>query len=1114
MKRNLTHSGTHVRRLALALLLTCCLVLLTGCMGNGSPEDWYNIGRQEMSLGHDEAALEAFQKAGHTQQSDLYIRYLTAWGLAREGRDLEAAEAFEGLGDFLDSREEAASFRVRQVEKSYQTALNLFYEKRWGEAQEALRAFEDREDVPNLIRYAEAMELRDEAPDSAIGLFLSLGSWRDSRDQAERLEKAMLEGYFQAALREMDKADWDAGIRALETLIERTENGIAGPEEAFPNLDEAKQLLSYAEAQKVFSEGDWLKAESMFRALGFLRDSRAMAELSHASWVRDMQKDALSLEGTGDFEAALSILEALGSEADPFQVLRVKVRLMEGEDRFEEAVAMLETRAEETEDNQAQVEALLEEVRGHQRAHFLSEGIQAFEKGDMETASLLLSRCEDMQEAENYLLYLQALEYLEAGDAQDARDLFEGLGDFADAQARAEALREAWEEDVLKRAVEAYEDGNEIVAVQLFSQVSGREEAQRYLVRMQAALQLLHGDWDSSARAFEELGDDALAKELLQSAEYMQARKTYTEALSAIEEGDMDRAEELMAVSSMVSESAPYRHYFAGKKALEREAFDEAARELSQADGVLDTEELLLAVRKAKERADVESAIRVLEEEGTAHIPEILYDSDDVPEDMKAYVNARALETEDPETAIELYRQVGDVLDAADRTEALEERVQAERLGMAVSLARGGALQEALDLVADDPGDDAEMLRSYCRARLMEEQDTAGSREEAADIYEELGDYLDVPERIRHLDAIAWREAMLSALRDGNLEGAAHLLEDRETLSGEGDADAWMTYYLQGRMLEEEGRYGEAAASYLSLLDLFLDAGERYETVSEQAEEADATGVLHAFKEGNVEPVEDYLAPLLDGEMRNCILHLCASRMMDEGRQEDAQLILGILGEQADADATETDEPSQLVLDERWDEAREAFLARAICEDEETRKDADRYLLYIEARVAENRGSLHTAAKLYELLTDFLDSRERLAKAEEVLDQERLLYAPGRDAGEDQAVTTESGLEETVDTGNDLEAAEEPVTTESDLAEPVAPESDLEAAEVPVSTASDLVETVTTESDLEAAEVPVTTASDLEETVATGSDLEAAEAPVATASDLVEIVATESDIEG
>ena len=165
------------------------------------------------------------------------IQYPQADALFAAGQYERAAEAFEALGEYGDSRERAAGCAYAIRDDEYAAADALFQSGRFEEAMDA---------------------------------FAALGDHRDSADRVAGCQLAILDRAYDEAAALLEAGRYEEAQRAFEALGDHRDS----PQRVL----ECQLAPTYAEAFARYKEGGYAAALMLFGSLGDFRDSRELAD--------------------------------------------------------------------------------------------------------------------------------------------------------------------------------------------------------------------------------------------------------------------------------------------------------------------------------------------------------------------------------------------------------------------------------------------------------------------------------------------------------------------------------------------------------------------------------------------------------------------------------------------------------------------------------------------------------------------------------------------------------------------------------------------------------------------------------------------------------------------
>ena len=237
--------------------------------------------------------------AEEVDEAALEEQYQAAMALY-EAKDYKAAaEAFEALNGYSNSRAMAYDSKELQKRKDYLTAVDMYENGQYYEAREILKGLGDYQRSKHYLYYTEikildieyqqAHDLYDAGEYAAAQeLFASLNGYRDSKDQAKRAEAALLAEqqaaveleWYNKALVFMEEKNY---VAARDAFIQ------AGPcQDATQRMYEAIVMVGHEEidkaAKKALENGEYARAVMLFELNGDYEDSAAQLEAAKEAW--------------------------------------------------------------------------------------------------------------------------------------------------------------------------------------------------------------------------------------------------------------------------------------------------------------------------------------------------------------------------------------------------------------------------------------------------------------------------------------------------------------------------------------------------------------------------------------------------------------------------------------------------------------------------------------------------------------------------------------------------------------------------------------------------------------------------------------------------------------
>ena len=265
-------------------------------------------------------------------------RYKKASSLFKSGEYTQAAEAFEALGDYKDSADQAKAARQ---EADYQAAQELFEKEEYARSAEAFTALGDYKDSKdrasdamkkqevlaarqNLEKYNSASDMAENGlyPDAYM-VFEDLGDYNDSPERSEEMRTARFyegrelfdEGKFDKAydvfmevsgwtfhkeyalIDEKEPEYWAAGCLFNMDRFEDAYNAFKKLGDYMDSPDEAQMCLdeqAYREALSMYKNKKYEDAKKAFDDLDEYKDSEFYSLLCTCHQIYDSLKDLVS----------------------------------------------------------------------------------------------------------------------------------------------------------------------------------------------------------------------------------------------------------------------------------------------------------------------------------------------------------------------------------------------------------------------------------------------------------------------------------------------------------------------------------------------------------------------------------------------------------------------------------------------------------------------------------------------------------------------------------------------------------------------------------------------------------------------------------------------------
>ena len=373
----------------------------------------------------DAAAYYSSQPTYNT--AEMQVAYVSALALEAEGATdpavyLDAAKAFDDLGDFRDAAARAAACR----ETLFQLGETALAEARYTDAAGYYRLQPEYKDGEKRAAYAEAAlveALAAEAPEKyveAAAAFDALGEFGDAADRAAACRETLFQ-LGETALAEARYTD-AAGYYRLQPEYKDGENHAAYAEAALVETLAAEAPEKYAEAAAAFD------------ALGEFGDAADRA----AACRKACYDRAVALVDSGDYSAAQALLTPVKDYADAAQQIdycNARILVVVGD--YPQALPLLVALGDfrDAPAHLAQVQSTL-----------YARATAAFEVGKLTDAAQTLRLLGDYEDASPFAAYAEGLAaeaaWLEGDAAQleAAKAAYAEAGDFRDAAAHLSSV--------------------------------------------------------------------------------------------------------------------------------------------------------------------------------------------------------------------------------------------------------------------------------------------------------------------------------------------------------------------------------------------------------------------------------------------------------------------------------------------------------------------------------------------------------------------------------------------------------------------------------------------------------------------------------------------------
>jgi len=377
-------------------------------------KDIYDRAVKALEEGKYDESAKLFASQDY-EDSEEMISYVNAAKLLSEGKNTEAATAYEAMGEFKDSAEKAASIR----KNIYDRAVKALEEGKYDESAK-LFASQDYEDSEEMISYVNAAKLLSEGKNTeAASAYEAMGEFRDSAEKAASIRKDI----YDRAVKALEEGKYDESAKLF----------------ASQDYEDSEEMISYVNAAKLESNGKFIEAAEAFEDMGDFRDSLSRADNLRMS-VYDKAYEALAMN---DFDLSLSLFSSQDYKESKKMVSYVKASKLEAEDKFIEAAEAYEAMGEYMESDKKAVQI---------RANVYNQANSLFEKGNYAEAKALYALQKEYEDGADMCAYIDGLVHEQKEEYEKALDVFVSLSGFRDADDRSEASRARIYENAWKLA--------------------------------------------------------------------------------------------------------------------------------------------------------------------------------------------------------------------------------------------------------------------------------------------------------------------------------------------------------------------------------------------------------------------------------------------------------------------------------------------------------------------------------------------------------------------------------------------------------------------------------------------------------------------------------------
>ena len=228
------------------------------------------------------------------------------------GEYAEAAELFHQLGEYEDSAEYAL----------YAAALDALQRGKIELARANLLEIAPFKSADRYLRYLDALDAENEGElDSALDIYVSLGSFEDCAERAQTLEAAIPEQAIRQGRQLMSQGDYE-GARDLFLSL----NGYGQSRALSDACTAAIARKAYLAAEDLLGAGDYLGAMNAFAAMGDTLDAAHRAEECRLLLLKQAEEafQAVTLETADALDEQLESLSADAAFAEIRQALAEK----------------------------------------------------------------------------------------------------------------------------------------------------------------------------------------------------------------------------------------------------------------------------------------------------------------------------------------------------------------------------------------------------------------------------------------------------------------------------------------------------------------------------------------------------------------------------------------------------------------------------------------------------------------------------------------------------------------------------------------------------------------------------------------------------------------------
>lgn len=454
------------------------------------------------------------------EQEEAYLSgwYQTAVTDAEAENYAEAYPIFDNLGSYNDSDKMIDYYEARRLEAEGDYISMLKAKRVYDTMPQVVDCADRSSKILETLQtvYKDAQnKMKEGNYEQALKMFASLGSYEDSADLADKLEKEIAnQKLYKAAEDSLSKQDYADAIKKFGEL---------GSYADAKQRKEAIQQARYEAAEKMMNDEDFEGAIAEFQMLGSYKESKKNLNLAKKELAKqNAYKNAEQLYKKEDYKSAIQQFDELGDYKDAsnrkkeIQIERYKAAedMIESGD-LEGAIAEFEMLGS-YEDAKQRAEDTTTEL-ANKTAYEEAEGLLA--KGDYAGAVHAFAQLSDYKDAVEREKAIQEQRYEEAEklvadeDFESAIAIFEELDNYQDSADRITATVQAEYE----KAEQFYVEDKLEESEQLFKNLTERnyQDSQKYLAYVRAAIAQENKDYAKAIKILKGLEDYKDSKNLL-----------------------------------------------------------------------------------------------------------------------------------------------------------------------------------------------------------------------------------------------------------------------------------------------------------------------------------------------------------------------------------------------------------------------------------------------------------------------------------------------------------------------------------------------------------------------------------------------------------------------